>query len=145
MVEVSPASVARFDDVRVLLERFFATIGEADPGAEGYDRIRAAAGRGEIEFHVARDGGVPVGLISLTMGFSTYRAAPFALLEDLFVERSHRRRGIARRLIEAATAAATARGCGSLLAGVGATDLAMWGHLGFRRIGQLVARDLPAP
>jgi len=145
MVEVSHAPAARFDEVRVLLSRFLATIGEADPGAEGYARIRSAAERGAIEFHVARDGEVAVGLISLTVGFSTYHAAPFALLEDLFVEESHRGCGVARRLIESATAEATARGCGSLLAGIGATDLRMWEHLGFRRIGLLVARDVPLP
>lgn len=83
-----------------------------------------------------------MGLISLTTGFSTCRAGPFGLLEDLFVVPDRRGHGVARLLIETATDHARRAGCRSLLAGCGPRDVAMWEHLGFRSIGTLVSRDL---
>lgn len=140
VVTVSRARAAEYEEVCSLLDAFLATIGEQGPGPDGYTRIREALECNEIEFFVARAGGMPVGLVSLTSGFTTYRAAPFAMMEDLFVAESWRGRGVARRLIETCAARAAERGCGSLLAATG--DVAMWLHLGFRPIGRLMSRDL---
>jgi GNAT superfamily N-acetyltransferase len=142
MTGITVAAASGFGDVQALLEAFLDTTGENAPDAASSARIADAMARGDIRFFVARDAGKPVGLISLTTGFSTYRAGPFGLLEDLFVAPDRRGRGVGRRLIEAATDQARRAGCRSLLAGCGAGDVSMWEHLGFRPIGTLVSRDL---
>ncbi len=52
-----------------------------------------------------------VGLINAFETFSTFAAMPVLNLHDVMVTRSHRGRGVGRRLIEAATDLARQRGC----------------------------------
>ena len=60
---------------------------------------------------VAVDGGDrPIGLAHLLYHASTWTAAGYCYLEDLFVDRERRGAGVARALIEAAAAHAAARG-----------------------------------
>jgi GNAT superfamily N-acetyltransferase len=139
---IRQATGADLPSVFSMLEAYLAAIGESGLEEAGCDRIAAAIDRGDIVFFVARDGEEPVGLCSITIGFSTYKASPFALLEDYYVAESHRGEGTARLLVEAAAAFATARGCASILAGCSNTDVPMWSHLGFMRLANLMAKDL---
>ena len=60
---------------------------------------------------LARCGGDPVGVAVCLLGFSTFAARPLLNVHDLAVLPSHRGRGIAPRLLEAAEASARRRGC----------------------------------
>jgi GNAT superfamily N-acetyltransferase len=59
---------------------------------------------------VAETGGEVVGMVTVQIVVSTAEGGDAGLLEDLVVEPAVRRRGIARRLVRAATAWATSRG-----------------------------------
>jgi len=52
-----------------------------------------------------------VGVVSLSMGFSTIKMQPIAMLGDLYVHPGHRGRGAARALVLAAMDQAHAQGC----------------------------------
>jgi GNAT superfamily N-acetyltransferase len=56
-------------------------------------------------------GDQPVGLINCFEGVSTFRALPLLNIHDIVVTLAWRRRGIGRRLIEAAESGARERGC----------------------------------
>ena len=142
MAQVERIPPEALEDALGLLDAFLEAIGEPIVDEAARMRIRRAQEEGRIEFLVAKEDGRPVGLCSLTYGYSTYKAAAFALLEDYFVAPSHRGQGVARQVVEAAAARATAKGCRSLIAGVSQGDLEMWEHYGFRSIGVMVARDL---
>ncbi len=145
MTVVERARPESLDDVWKLLAAFAQAVGEPGPDDAGRSRIAEAAARGAIEFHVARDGETPVGLGSMTVGFSTYRASPIALLDDVYVAPDHRGQGVARLLCDSLRAAARERGCASVLGGCSAADVAIWAHFGFRPIGTLMACDLGVP
>ena len=140
-IEWAPAS--RKPALRALLAEFAAAIGEPAPDAEGFARITRALDDGRIAFALASDGADPIGMCSLTAGFSTYGAAPFGLVDDPCVDPTRRGGGVARALLEAVTAEARSRGCRSLLIGCSDGDVGMWKHFGFRKIGNLMATDLP--
>ncbi len=142
MVTVERAAPDSLAHVRGLLAGFSQAIGEPVADDEAWRRIASAAERGAIDFHVARAARVPVGLASMSVGFSTYRAAPFALLDDVYVVPERRRRGVARALVAALVASARQKGCASILGGCSPGDVPMWERLGFRTIGTLVAKDL---
>ncbi len=139
MVTVERASWDRADEVRSLLAAFARAVGEPPPDAEAWRRIAAAAQRDEIRFYLAREGTLAIGVASMTLGFSTYHGAPFAHFDDLYVVPDRRGRGVARLLLQALQRAALERGCASAMGGCSAGDVAMWEHLGFRRIGTLMA------
>lgn len=80
------------------------------------DDVRAAlpqrlAGRADFVSFLAFAGDEAVGLINAFEGFSTFAARPLLNVHDLAVLPAHRRRGIARALLQAAEDAARARGC----------------------------------
>jgi ribosomal protein S18 acetylase RimI-like enzyme len=56
-------------------------------------------------------GGQPAGIATCFLGFSTFYARPLLNVHDLAVMPDFQRRGIGRALLEAAEAAARARGC----------------------------------
>lgn len=142
MLTVEPATPEALADVRALLAAFSRAVGEPVARDEAWARIERAVAEGKIEFHVAREDGVAVGLASLSLAFSTYRAAPFAVLDDVYVAPDRRGRGVARALVESLLAAARRRGCASALGGCSADDVPRWERLGFRRIGTMMAHDL---
>lgn len=53
----------------------------------------------------------PIGLINCFEGFSTFAAAPLLNVHDIVVHQASRGRGIGKLLLDAAEAAAQARGC----------------------------------
>ena len=76
-----------------------------------------------------------VGLVSLTFAESSYKVAPFAWCDDLYVEADHRKQGVASSLMRKAQAVATARGCSNILLGAGEDEggaLRFYAALGFR-------------
>ena len=83
-----------------------------------------------------------VGICSLTIGFSTYRAAPFGVMEDFYIVPEMRQKGVARLLIDHVLADARQKGCRSVMLGCSTDDMPMYKHLGFKTIGNMMARDL---
>jgi ribosomal protein S18 acetylase RimI-like enzyme len=53
----------------------------------------------------------PAGLLTFVRGFSTFAAAPLLAIHDIVVHPHHRRLGIGRALLEAATYEARSQGC----------------------------------
>lgn len=60
---------------------------------------------------VANDGAKIVGRAFLYVLYNDLHAEPFALLEDVFVDEAYRSKGIGRKLVEAAMAAAKEEKC----------------------------------
>ena len=75
--------------------------------------------RNNIMYVGAFDGDTVVGILSLTIGRSSYKLSPFAWCDDIYVKESHRRMGIGRQLIEKAEEIARHSNCSNLLLGVG--------------------------
>jgi len=70
------------------------------PASRGFLRDRLS--RDESVVLVAEEGGVPRGFAQLYPLFSSISLGPIYVFNDLFVDRSARRRGVAVRLLEAA-------------------------------------------
>lgn len=64
-----------------------------------------------VHAHIAERGGRAVGLALWFLNFSTWTGKPGLYLEDLFVDASERRSGVARALMAALAREALARGC----------------------------------
>lgn len=60
---------------------------------------------------LAWDGDAPVGIATCFLGFSTFKAKPLLNIHDLAVLPERRGEGIGPQLLDAAAAAARARGC----------------------------------
>ncbi|HEY0270542.1 MAG TPA: GNAT family N-acetyltransferase [Sphingomonas sp.] len=69
---------------------------------------------GHVHAHLAERDGRAVGLALWFLNFSTWTGRPGLYLEDLFVESSERRSGVARALMVALAEEAMARGCGRM-------------------------------
>ncbi|OFZ54118.1 MAG: hypothetical protein A2428_08755 [Bdellovibrionales bacterium RIFOXYC1_FULL_54_43] len=63
-----------------------------------------------------------IGMCSLTFGESSYKAAPFAWADDLYVETAYRQQGIAGLLLQRVKQIACERNCSNILLGVGITE-----------------------
>ncbi len=60
---------------------------------------------------MALEDGRVVGVVSMTMGFSTFRMKPYAVLGDLYVHPNSRGRGAAAKLLMGAMDGAHEAGC----------------------------------
>ena len=106
-------------------------------------RILAAGAKRVALLCMAPEGATAVGLIELSRrarvdGCTT---SPVAYVEGLFVRPDHRRRSVARALIEAGEAWARARGCTEIAFGSALGDTAaqaVHGRLGFEETGRRV-------
>lgn len=82
------------------------------------------------------DSGRPVGFVEASLRTDPVNgtaSTPVAFLEGIYVTPSHRRTGVARRLLDAVIAWARTKGCGELASDV-ALDNAL-GHLAHRALG----------
>ncbi|MBW2453103.1 MAG: GNAT family N-acetyltransferase [Deltaproteobacteria bacterium] len=78
------------------------------------------------------------GLVSVTFGQSSYKLAPFAWCDDLYVDEGYRRRGVAQRLMRHLRQLAEERGCSNVLLGVGLAETGatqLYESLGFTDMG----------
>lgn len=77
-------------------------------------RGQLAAARPPFECLLADEDGVACGFALFFSTYSTWVGKPGLWLEDLFVEESHRRRGVGRMLLRAVAGLAIERDCGRL-------------------------------
>ncbi len=87
-----------------------------------------------LHFIVAEKDGTLVGMLSLTIGQSSYKISPFAWCDDFFVSEEYRRLGVGRALMAQAQLVATNSGCSNILVGVGNQErqsLAFYARRGF--------------
>jgi ribosomal protein S18 acetylase RimI-like enzyme len=76
----------------------------------------------------------PVGIVTCFVGFSTFAGRPLLNVHDLHVVRAHRRRGIARALLDAVESRARELGCCKLTLEVQENNreaLRLYGSFGF--------------
>lgn len=112
---IEPEQPSQHDAIRALVEAAFMSVEHADGDEHLFvDRMRAGTGYVPELALVARLGGRLVGHILLTRiaaeGASAARGEAALLLAEVAVAADMRRRGVARRLIEAALARARAMG-----------------------------------
>ena len=75
------------------------------------DRLRKVADDDAYQVLLAEDEGKVVGLLSLSFRHTLFHSAPTALIDELVVERGHRRRGIGQQLMAEAIERCRAAGC----------------------------------
>ncbi len=98
-----------------LLSQFLIESRSDLPAARDLELLDDAIRQDKVRFYMALEGDDRViGVVSLTLGFSTMRMQPFALLGDLYVHPGHRGRGAAAALLLAAMDAAHEMRCGFL-------------------------------
>jgi GNAT superfamily N-acetyltransferase len=94
-----------------LLSQFFIESGVIVPDTGAFDVLEGAIRSDRIRYFMCMEAGRVIGVVSLTLGFSTFRMRPFALLGDLYVHPGHRGRGAAAALVLAAMDGAHREGC----------------------------------
>ena len=115
MFQICRATTIRNPGFLPLLSQFLIESSKPLPVASDLERLDEAIRQGRVRFYMALEGEDRViGVVSLTLGFSTMRMQPFALLGDLYVHPGHRGRGAAATLLLAAMDAAHEMGCGFL-------------------------------
>ena len=98
-----------------LLSQFLIESRRELPATQDLELLDDAIRQDRVRFYMAIEGEQRViGVVSLTLGFSTMRMQPFALLGDLYVHPGHRGRGAAAALLLAAMDAAHEQRCGFL-------------------------------
>jgi GNAT superfamily N-acetyltransferase len=119
-----------------LLIEFLNHAGNTIPEEAELNRIWSNAMDGRISYHIiaAKQADLLVGIVSVAMVQSSYKALPFAWCDDLYVKKDCRGQGIAKRLLEQVRRFAEQTGCSSVLLGVGEQEepvKALYQSLGF--------------
>jgi GNAT superfamily N-acetyltransferase len=130
IVRVEPSRGAKLTEPLRLLEEF---LRDGEPVDEDFARrLGEAVEAGDLEVLAARAEGRVVGVAVLAYRLSISAAAPFASIEDLYVEPGARRRGVGRALLEAVAERCAARGVSYVEAQVEDEEAAeFYGDLGY--------------
>lgn len=119
---------------------FFREIGETALTEERQTRLSQAVRDGKIIFFVARRGSRAVGMCSVAGCFSTYACADIGVFDDFYIEPVFRKKGIARKLTQAAQEWCRDRGIISLSVCCAPCDEERYRDLGFTvRLGTTLA------
>ena len=115
-VTIHLASEADLDALVRLAVAFRDHVGERTPSAEEFcASLAVLLHDASAEFFLARTAaGAAVGYVQCRYRYSAWMLALVAELEDVFVVREARRRGVGQQLVAFAMARATAKGCRSL-------------------------------
>ncbi len=101
-VRVRPATLADLDAVAPLFDAYRQFYEQAPDLAAARRFLEDRLSRGESRIWLAEEGGAALGFVQLYPLFSSVSLGPIYVLNDLFVSRKLRGRGIASRLLEAA-------------------------------------------
>ena len=110
---------------------FLKEIGEQTLTEEQQEQLQQAIQDGKITFFVAKRGYRAVGMCSVAKCFSTFSCADTGVFDDFYIEPAFRRRGIARKLAEAAQAWCKKNSLASLTVTCAPCDEKMYQALGF--------------
>ena len=110
---------------------FLKEIGEQTLTEEQQEQLQRAIRDGKITFFVAKRGCRAVGVCSVAKCFSTFSCADTGVFDDFYIEPVFRRKGIARKLAEAAQAWCKENGLASLTVICAPCDEKMYQSLGF--------------
>jgi GNAT superfamily N-acetyltransferase len=98
-IEVRPAAP---DELAELLSLIEGTLRDGEPVPPPFaEQLKMAVERGDLEVLAARAGRRLVGVAVLAFRLSVVAGAPFASVEDLYIETDARGRGVGRALLEA--------------------------------------------
>lgn len=112
-------------------------IGEAEPKAEGKQRLKKAIDDEQIIFYGVWQDDSLIGCCSITRGFSTFDYLPSGTFEDFYIHTEYRHKGIARQLVRYAFCES---GVSCLTVGCADCDVEMYQSLGFSiSLGNLLA------
>ncbi len=110
---------------------FLNEIGEQALTEEQQEQLQQAIQDGRITFFVAKRGYRVVGMCSVAKCFSTFSCADTGVFDDFYIEPVFRRKGIARKLAEAAQVWCKENGLVSLTVTCAPCDEHMYQSLGF--------------
>ena len=110
---------------------FLKEIGEQTLTEEQQEQLQQAIRDRKITFFVAKRGYRIVGMCSVAKCFSTFSCADTGVFDDFYIEPVFRRKGIARKLAEAAQAWCKENGLASLTVICAPCDEKMYQSLGF--------------
>jgi ribosomal protein S18 acetylase RimI-like enzyme len=113
-VSIRRAGPRDLDALAVLFDAYRGFYGQPSDVARARDWLRTRMRVGESVVLVAERGGTLVGFTQLYPMFSSVRTARTWILNDLFVAEGARRGGVARALLDAATAFARAEGAAGI-------------------------------
>lgn len=101
-MEIILATAAHLSDAASLFDQYRVFYGQPAnlPGAQQF--LTARFQNQDSTIFLAMDEGAGVGLTQLYPSFSSISMAPIWVLNDLFVAASHRRRGVAKQLMQRA-------------------------------------------
>ncbi|MBJ95995.1 MAG: hypothetical protein CMP23_16145 [Rickettsiales bacterium] len=126
-----------------LLSQFLIESGSELPEARDLELLDNAIRQDKVRFYMALEGEERVvGVVSLTLGFSTMRMQPFALLGDLYVHPGHRGRGAAATLLLAAMDAAHEMRCGFLTTETAAGMEGIFQRFGWAHTSDVMAVEI---
>ena len=140
-ITVRQAVLADIDALVPLFDGYRQFYGRASDEAAAREFLRARFEHGESVLFVAHEGQTPVGFTQLYPSFSSVSLARVFVLNDLFVVAQARQRGVAARLIGAATGYARATGAVRLTLSTATTNLAaqsLYQSLGWQRDEQFL-------
>lgn len=145
-VAVRVASSADADAIAPLLDAYRRFYGRGADPELAHTFLSDRIARGESTVLVAEsDAGTPLGFVQLFRTFSTVRAAPTVILNDLFVDPVARGRGVGRALMAYATDAARALHATKLQLKTAVTNApaqALYESLGWRRVDEFFEYEL---
>ena len=103
------------------MKGFYSYSGDGEATSEIMRPLFDKATDPATNFHVfvANNGKKLVGLISITIGESSYRVSSFAWADDFYVDSDFRGQGVGGKLMSAAADFAKSLGCSNVLVGVG--------------------------
>ena len=112
-LEIRPAVAADAETVYQMICDLAGALGDSDKLTAQLDDVRRDAFGPEqcYEAWLAYSDGVPVGLLSFYMTYSTYRGAPCLFVDNLYIEPHARRQAVGRALMAQAARIAHERHC----------------------------------
>ena len=119
---------------------FLKEIGESPATEEKQEQLAQAIQDGKITFFVAKRGCRAVGMCSVAKCFSTFACTETGVFEDFYIEPVFRKKGVARKLAQAAQDWCKENGLASITACCAPCDEGMYQALGFDvRLGSTFA------
>ena len=115
-LRIVPVSRANFSSLPFLISKLADYEHLKGPAKAAKARLkRHCLGRKpKFEAYLALDGGTPVGYVLFFQAYSSFLARPTLFLEDLFVLKEHRGKGVGRKLFEFCIRRARRRKCGRM-------------------------------